>query len=289
MSAGIVRERAPAKVNLFLEVLGKRRDGYHDIETILWTITLVDLVEVRRTRAGVRMTCDDPSIPCGPASPVVRAARAFLRTGRIRAGVEISILKRIPPGSGLGGASSNVAAVLRALDRLFPVRRSQEDLRSVAARVGSDAPFFVRGGAALCTGRGERVLPLELAFDLPLVVVVPPVPNATANIYRACTVPRRPRSALAILDAFASRDVASIGAAMFNRLQEPALRTPACRQALRIAQDLGPAMVTGSGSAAFAISEEMPARLPPGFRAWRVRTTHGSLAVPARAGENGGR
>lgn len=156
-----MRVRAFAKINLSLRVLGVRPDGYHELRTVFQSIALHDTLTIRRTRGDFLLRCDDPCCPAGPANLVWTAAehvwRATGRRGGIR-GLSIEIVKRIPMGAGLGGGSSDAAAVIRALGRLW--RLDPCDQRRIAARVGADVPYFLEGGTVLGLDRGDRLFPL---------------------------------------------------------------------------------------------------------------------------------
>jgi len=172
---------APAKINLYLDVLGQRPDGYHEIDTVMQTVSLADRLTLRsRTDEDFRLTLKGHTedIPDGDANLVVKAARAFAERlrpssgdGTIR-GADIELEKRIPPGSGLGGGSSDAAAALVGLRRLWDVDAPNELLEEVAAGLGSDVPFFIRGGAARCTGRGEIVEHLQAEGTMYAVLVL---------------------------------------------------------------------------------------------------------------------
>ncbi len=172
--------RAPAKINWTLEVLGRRPDGYHEVATVLQTIALWDELEVEPAATLEMETVDGPSF--GEDDLVLRAARLLL-SGE---GAKLRLRKRIPVGAGLGGGSSDAAAALRALRSLLGLPICPEELSRVAASLGSDVPFFLVGGTALATGRGEVVSPLPDAPVAWLVLVVPPltVPGKTAEMYR---------------------------------------------------------------------------------------------------------
>jgi len=176
---------APAKINLYLEILGRRADGYHEIDTLMQTVSLADRLTLRsRSDESLRLTLkgNAEGVPDGDANLVLKAVKALSERirpsggdGTIR-GADIELEKRIPPGSGLGGGSSDAAATLVGLRRLWNIDASDELLVEVAADLGSDVPFFIRGGAARCTGRGEIVEHLQakgtmyavLVFDKPL-------------------------------------------------------------------------------------------------------------------------
>jgi 4-diphosphocytidyl-2-C-methyl-D-erythritol kinase len=182
---------APAKVNLSLEILGRRADGYHEIETVIQTVSFADTLELR-TRADddfrLVLRGRTAGVPTDDSNLVIRAARAFAKRlgGRARTaaalGADIELVKRIPPGSGLGGGSSDAAATLVALRQLWGLDASDEDLIEVAAGLGSDVPFFVRCGTARCTGRGEVVEPLQADGVMHAVLVIGE-PLGTEHVY----------------------------------------------------------------------------------------------------------
>lgn len=180
---------APAKVNLSLRILGKRSDGFHDLESLMVPLTLVDTLEIERSDAvGVSLRCSDPEIPCDERNLVVQAARVFFEaTGRSHGGVRVELKKRIPSGAGLGGGSSDAGAMLRAMNALFETGFSVEELADLGARVGSDVPFFLHEKAAWIRGRGERVEPLECTGTVPklrLLLIKPPFGVPTPWAYR---------------------------------------------------------------------------------------------------------
>ncbi len=178
--------RALAKINLTLRVLGCRPDGYHELRTVLQTISLADRLEIVFTpasRSHVHIETDLPGPP--EENLAVRAARAVMDRGRIRGGVEIRLEKRIPAGGGLGGGSSDAAAVLLALPVLAGRRLELSTLLELAEGLGSDVPFFLLGGTALGVGRGAEVHPLPEAPALRGLLVMPGVAVSTAEAYRA--------------------------------------------------------------------------------------------------------
>ena len=174
---------APAKLNLGLEVLGRRPDGYHDIATIYLSVGLQDRLTVMPS-ADLRVLCDQPEL-AGDANLVARALTALRNSCRIDAGARIELRKMIPVAAGLGGASSDAAAALLAARKLWRLPLTRNALADLALRVGSDVPFFLNGGCALGRGKGERLAPLPLPSDAWFVVVVPHVfiPRKTASLY----------------------------------------------------------------------------------------------------------
>ncbi len=185
-----LRLLAPAKVNLVLEILGRREDGYHDLDTVMTTIDLADTVRLRPAPSlDVRLSGRYAgAVGDGERELAAEAARALAAAAGREPGVAIEVVKAIPVAAGLGGGSSDAAAVLRGLDRLWGLDWPLERLSEVAAAIGSDVPFFLHGGTARCRGRGERVEPLRDLRPLRLLVLLPPVPpraDKTASRFAA--------------------------------------------------------------------------------------------------------
>ncbi len=165
---------APAKINLSLEVRGKRADGFHEIETLMVPISLADRIAIDRADGeGVVFTCSDPTLSAGDDNLVVRAAKLFFERTKIKPGIRIHLEKRVPHGAGLGGGSSDAAATLSGLNAFFSTGLKIPDLSAMAAVLGSDIPFFTYRSAAICRGRGEIVEPVEFDHALPLLLIKP--------------------------------------------------------------------------------------------------------------------
>ncbi|HEX4611824.1 MAG TPA: 4-(cytidine 5'-diphospho)-2-C-methyl-D-erythritol kinase [Urbifossiella sp.] len=265
---------APAKLNLHLEVLGKRADGYHDLETLMVGVNVYDTLEARpRADNQFVLACDLPGLPTGPDNLVVKAAdRLRLRVNRPGLGADLRLAKRIPAQAGLAGGSSDAAAALVGLNRVWALNLSRATLALVAAEVGSDVAFFLSLPSAWCTGRGEVVAPEPAGGGFHVVLVLPPVGLSTPAVFRRLVVPSTPRSGDAVRAAVRAGDAAALGAALFNRLQEPAFGlAPEVERVYRRLAALGPAgcLMTGSGSAVFAVCRgpQDAARVAAGFRA----------------------
>src|SRR5262249_22987411 len=157
-----VEIRAPAKVNLFLEVLAKRPDGYHEIATLLVSITLFDTLEFKEEASGkILLQCDHPELGTGPENLICKAAELLRKHCKVASGARIRLKKRIPLAAGLAGGSSDAAATLAGLNELWQLGLSTTELAELGAKIGSDVAFFFAGGAAWCTGRGEIVTPVK--------------------------------------------------------------------------------------------------------------------------------
>ena len=176
---------APAKINLCLKILGRRDDGFHEIETFIAPISLYDEIRIDKgdAKEGIEFRCDDPSVPKGDENLAVRAAKAFFAATKIDPAVSIKLKKKIPHGAGLGGGSSDAASVLLALNELFETKLPREALAKMAEAIGSDVPFFVFQSAAICKARGEVVTPLKLQERLSILLFKPDFAVPTAWAY----------------------------------------------------------------------------------------------------------
>jgi 4-diphosphocytidyl-2-C-methyl-D-erythritol kinase len=252
-----VTVRAPAKVNLFLEVLAKRADGYHEIATLMVAVTLHDtLVFKEETSGNVLLQCNRPDLSTGPENLVCRAALLLRQRSGCTHGASIDLQKSIPLAAGLAGGSSDAAAALAGLNRLWRLGLTTPELVELSAELGSDVAFFFSTPAAWCTGRGEQVTPLPLGKPLTFVLVCPPVGLATADVYRQVTIPDQPETGAAIRRAVVRGEVEEIGRRLHNRLQFAAERIcPQVAHYWEVLQGLGPAgqAMSGSGSALFAL------------------------------------
>lgn len=243
--------RAPAKINLSFQILGRREDGFHEIETLMAPISLFD--EITLTRGGtdgeIAFTCDDPTLPTGDDNLAVRAARLFLAATRTSDGVVIDLRKVIPHGAGLAGGSSDAATVLLGLNRLVEANLSVAALSRLAAEIGSDVPFFVHESAATCRGRGEIVNPVSLS-RLRLLLLKPsfgvPTPTAYGRWKDARELPGIPY------------EPQTFGGYTFrNDLERPVFEKHVFLARVKmwlIAQaEVGAALMSGSGSTVFAV------------------------------------
>ena len=256
-----LRVRAPAKLNLTLRVLGRRGDGYHDLESLIVPIDLCDELTVETCPgSGWRLLCDDPEVPTDESNLITRAARELVRSIRRRGGpldsldgVRVTLVKRIPVGSGLGGGSSDAAATLLALSELLSLGRSQSDLGVCGARVGSDVSFFVHGAPAIVRGRGEQVQPVQVQWPGWFLLICPPLNCQTARVYSHWQ-PNRQNTDRPIYPFPPDRPLGAeeLAQGLFNDLEEPAFCAyPQLSQWHRELQDICPLplRLTGSGSA----------------------------------------
>ena len=267
-----IKIKAPAKINLFLEVTGKRPDGYHDLATLFARISLADeltLVKAKKPGVKLRVANDAGLARSKPADNIVhKAAMAFFEAFNIAPAVEISLVKRIPVGAGLGGGSSDAAAALKGLCRLYGVDEAgnMKKLEAAALRLGSDVPFFLtRGTFAAGSGRGEVLAPVRAKGRLPVIVLVyPGVPVYTGPVYRALVHTPAAEKArnlkkfkVLIKKLEAGNPLKDWAPLLFNRLEGPVLPG---HEAVRLAkEDLikagAPAvLMSGSGASVFALA-----------------------------------
>jgi 4-diphosphocytidyl-2-C-methyl-D-erythritol kinase len=273
-----LRVDCPAKLNLFLEILAKRADGYHEIETLMVAISIVDTLFVTEDSEGrIRLSCCWASAmetrrhatagdACGGLPPtsdniVCKAVQRLRARAGTDGGAIFHLVKRIPSAAGLGGASSDAAAALVAVNELWRLGWPRARLAEVASEVGSDVPFFLsesqRGAlGAICRGRGERIEPEFGIPPLHFVVVKPPIGLATPDVYRNCSVPIAPVKVHDMRDALRHGDPVDVGKSLFNRLQQTAEQLcPAVRELrsrFQQANVLGHQM-SGSGTSYFGI------------------------------------
>lgn len=260
---------APAKLNLFLEVLGKRRDGYHDLETLMVTVNLYDtLCFKEEPSAEVSFGCEAVSygrsaaadqvlqLPGGHDNLVMRALEVLRRETGVDRGVAIRLQKRIPVGAGLGGGSSDAAATLAGLNHWWNLGLTVEQLGGLAAQLGSDVPFFLHAPSAVCRGRGERVEAVWLPGPMHFVIACPSQALSTAGVFAACEPARQPQRCDRLVEAIQTGRTALDRHALLNRLYPAAEQL--CEELGRLHRSfslqafLGHQM-SGSGSAYFGL------------------------------------
>ena len=276
--------RAAAKVNLTLEVLGKRADGYHEIATVMQAIDLSDRITLDDAD-DLELRSDSPAVPTDKGNLAWRAAAALRDAAGTESGVRITLDKRIPVAAGLGGGSSDAAGVLLGLNRLWRLQWPLERLDEVAATLGSDVPFFLRGGAALASGRGEKVEPLK-GRSMALVLVNPRFPSSTAEMYgRLTPAMYSDGAATRTLAGGLGRSAARIAGTLYNGMEAAAAavfpQIVQMRAALMAAGALG-ALMSGSGPTVFGVARsyeqarQIRARVARGsWECWAVRTLTG--------------
>ncbi len=262
---------APAKLNLFLEVIGKRADGYHDIETVMAAVDLHDTLVFRATSSDeIVLRCHHSgSHPAGNSAPdfvpegsenlVVRAAELLRAQGKLTSGIRIDLFKRIPAAAGMAGGSSNAAASLFALNQLWNLRLDLTELQQLASQLGSDVSFFLSPSPlALCQGRGEILRPIHSPARLHFVIVRPESGLSTALVYKHCVPEPNPRGAEGLIQSLQRGDLKKACELMCNSLQRPAELLNSEIHRLKAAFSKLPVcghMMTGSGTAYFGVCQ----------------------------------
>ena len=265
--------RANGKINLYLDVVCRKENGFHDIKSIMQSVSLCDRVIVsaaRSGKSGVSITCDSPYVPCDERNIAHKAAMKYMEKSGISAEVNIAIHKRIPVSGGMAGGSTDAAAVLMALNRLFGGALSGEKLLEAAAELGSDIPFCIKGKTFLCEGRGEILTPLECGKRL-LLLIVPSSENVSTpwaysrldEVYGDFSGRNTEQRYLRLTKALADGDVRGVADNIYNIFEDVILpERPIAARARELMLENGAlgAMMSGSGPTTFGIFENEEAR-----------------------------
>lgn len=252
---------APAKINLYLDILGRREDGYHDVEMVMQTVSLCDTVTVTRTKhENINLTCSVP-IP-GPVerNTAYLAAQAFFERANIfNPGIDIHIKKRIPICAGLAGGSADAAAVLNALNQLFDTNISKEELAKLGKKIGADVSFCVHGGTMLATGTGTTLEALPAMPMCHFVIVKPSIAISTKAAYEAsdASASSKNTSSRDIISAITANDLHGVAKSLYNRFEEVLVLDEIEKIKFLLTQHGAlNASMSGSGSAVFGIFED---------------------------------
>jgi 4-diphosphocytidyl-2-C-methyl-D-erythritol kinase len=259
-----LEKNSPCKVNLLLNILGTRADGFHELETIMHPVNLCDRLTFGRGGHGMELTCSDANLPTDARNLVHRAATAFLQATQIGDGVRIHLEKRIPLAAGLGGGSGNAATTLLGLNELFGGPLPAAKLHELAAALGSDVPFFLQMKPALATGRGETIQPLDFFPALrgaAFLLIHPGFGISTAWAYQQlarfpAALNGQPGRAQKLVSLLRAGDRLASGHALYNSLEAPALeKYPLLALFQEFLRSHGAAatLMSGSGSTTFAV------------------------------------
>jgi 4-diphosphocytidyl-2-C-methyl-D-erythritol kinase len=263
-----LEKKSPCKVNLILNILGRRPDGYHELETVMQPVNLCDAMTFERAGSGLQLTCSHPELPVDSKNLVHRAATAFFATAKITDGVRIHLQKNLPLAGGIGGGSANAAVTFTALNELFGSPLPRTKLHELAAALGSDVPFFLYDRPALATGRGEKIQTLENFPALngkAFFLVHPGFGISTPWSYQ--NLARFPKDqngtagrAQQLVAALQSQDWPAIVAGVYNSLEAPAFdKFPVLQLYREFLRENGAlvSLMSGSGSTTFAIIENL--------------------------------
>ena len=258
-----LRVRAHAKINLYLDVVGKRKDSYHNLETIFHSIGLHDDVIISKQETkDITVRCEHPAVPCDSRNLAYQAAQLLSNAVGGIGGIAIDIHKRIPVAAGLAGGSANAAAVLHGMNELFRLGLTQETLMHFGAQLGADVPFCLHGGAALGQGIGDQLTRLPALPDLPLLLLNPGIEVSTAAIFKKLNFPltTREKDSIIIRTYIEKGDILSIGKNLYNLLEGPVFskhpEIAALKTELSTQSGCCGALMSGSGATLFAIMHD---------------------------------
>ena len=257
----VVVEKAYAKINLSIDVIGKRADGFHELRMIMQTVELHDIVTVKRCTEGISISCKSPFVPNDQRNAAWKAARIFLDKYNIGEGVSIRIDKTIPVASGLAGGSANAAAVLRALRTLFKPEITDDELREIAKSIGSDVPYCISGGTVLAEGIGERLTSLTNLKPTTILLVKPGVGVSTPHVYKNFmqeNVIKRPDIDKMLLD-IKMGEIHLVAKGMVNVLESVTIKAHPVIQKIKegmMERDCLGCVMSGSGPSVVGIFED---------------------------------
>jgi 4-diphosphocytidyl-2-C-methyl-D-erythritol kinase len=288
-----LEKQSGCKVNLLLNILGRRPDGFHQLETVIHPVGVFDRMTFTRGGSGIHLTCTEPSLPTDPRNLAYRAAELFLRAVKTKEGVSIHLEKRIPLAAGLGGGSANAAVTLLGLNELFGQPLAPDKLQLVAAFLGSDVPFFLQSKPALATGRGEQVQQLDFFLALKgtvFLLIHPGFGIATAWAYQSLAkfpeaLNGKAGRAHKLVALLQEGDARAAAMEFYNTLEMPALRKYpllALFQEFLRANGAAATLMSGSGSTTFAVVQGQAAAeaLAEKFKS-RFGQTHWMALAPA--------
>ena len=286
--------KSPCKVNLLLNVLGRRPDGFHDLETLMHPVELCDELRFSLGGDGIELSCNDPSLAVDDSNLVHGAASAFLERGGFSMGVRIHLEKRIPMAAGLGGGSANAAATLNGLNQLLEHPLDDATLRDLAASLGSDVPFFLQSGPAIATGRGEsieRQQPFPTLESAWFLLIRPSFGISTPWAYQSLgrfseALHGRPGRARQLADALYRGSLREASGGFYNSLEAPAFeKYPILKlyKEFLVENGASAALMSGSGSTTFGLFEaQQDAERTLESFGGRFGRSHWSAIVPAR-------
>ena len=254
--------KAYAKINIALDVVGKREDGYHLLKMIMQTVDLYDVIEITKIDSDIKLICNKPYVPIDERNLAYKAAKLFKETYNIEDGVSINLIKNIPVSAGMAGGSTDAAGVLKVMNRIFNINASDEELRALGLKLGADVPYCINGGTALCEGIGEKITQLKPFNDKIVVIVKPPFGVSTKEVYKDFDLSKvifHPRTE-DIIRAMENDDIHFVSNNMKNLLENVTLRKHRVilniKESMRSYDALG-TMMSGSGPTVFAFFDDM--------------------------------
>lgn len=213
--------KCPAKINISLDVVGKREDGYHLLKTIMQNVALFDEITVKKSEEGINLYCNNGNIPCNSSNTAYKAAKIIMDEFNIKSGVDIIIEKNIPVAAGLAGGSTDAAGVIYAMNQLFVLNLSPDEMMKIGVRVGADVPFCILQSTALAEGIGEVLTPLSPLEDVWCVLAKPDISISTKEVFskfKIDEIPRHPNT-LKLMECIEKRDIGNMALNMGNVLE----------------------------------------------------------------------
>lgn len=254
--------KAYAKINISLDIIGKREDGYHLLKMIMQAIDLYDVMNINRIDNGIKLSCDKQYVPTDEKNIAYKAAKLFMDTYNIKSGISIEINKNIPVAAGLAGGSTDGAAVLRAMRDIFSIDVTDEELMELGLKLGADVPYCILGGTALCEGIGEKITPLKSFKDKILILVKPNFGVSTKEVYKNFDIERvfKHPDMNSLIRAMERDDLEFISNNMKNLLENVTLRKYSMLKNIKDSMlrygALG-SMMSGSGPSIFGFFDDM--------------------------------
>jgi len=251
-----LKVKAYAKINLFLDILYKRNDNFHELDMIMQSISLHDTLYIKKVKEGIHIKCNDTRIPTDNRNIVYKVAQLFLEQFNIKSGVAITIKKRIPIESGLGGGSSDGAATLNALNKIFEINTDNKHLRKLAQKIGSDIPFCIEGGTKRAKGRGEIIINITPLLKTYIVLIKPNANISTPYAYSLYNHNIKNKNINKIIKAIELQNLNNIKQYLYNEFEEYILPINyEIRKAKELlnSYDNDGCLMTGSGSVVYAL------------------------------------
>lgn len=248
--------KAYAKINLFLDILYKRKDNFHELDMIMQSISLYDTLNIKKVKEGIHIKCNDKSIPTDEKNIAYKAAQLFLEEFNIKSGINITIKKRIPVEGGLGGGSSDAAATLVALNKIFEIKVDNKHLRKLAQKIGSDIPFCIEGGTKRAKGRGEIIINIKPLTKTHIVLIKPNANISTPYAYSLYNHNVKNKNINKLIRAIESNGFNNIKKQLYNEFEEYILpinyEIKKAKELLSSYDNEG-CLMTGSGSVVYAL------------------------------------
>lgn len=257
-----MRIKAYAKINIALDVVGKRDDGYHLLRMIMQTVDLYDELELEKCDSGINLRCNKHYVPTDEKNLAYKAAKLFMEAYSIKSGVNINIIKNIPVSAGMAGGSTDAAAVIKMMNKMFNINANDEELEKLALKIGADVPYCINGGTALCEGIGEKITRLKPFKDKIVVLVKPPFGVSTKEVYKSFDLSRvvfHPKTD-EIINAMSNDDIHFVANNMKNLLENVTLKRHKVISTIKNdMNELGAisSMMSGSGPTVFAFFDDM--------------------------------